>query len=68
MTLFREHFLPLLLGLKTWVNFGNLVRDRLLPRSWDRAALSAPKWEYCGFHHILGRDCKQRAITFGLSP
>lgn len=46
--LVRKHFLPLLLGLKTWVNFGNLVRDRLLPRSWD-ALPSAAKWEYCGF-------------------
>lgn len=31
---FRKHLLPLALGFKTVSNVKNLVRDRLLPRSW----------------------------------
>ena len=46
--LVRSHFLPLVLGLKSWANFKNLVLERLLPRDWSALPAQA-KLEYAGF-------------------
>lgn len=46
--LLRDHFLPLVLGLKSWANFKNLVLERLLPRRWAALPRGA-KLEYLGF-------------------
>jgi fatty acid desaturase len=47
-TFFKKHLLPLAVGLKTWQNFGNLLRDRLLPKGWRKLS-RAQKSEYIGF-------------------
>ncbi|MGB0505673.1 MAG: fatty acid desaturase [Pikeienuella sp.] len=46
--LIRDHFLPLVLGLKSWANFKNLVLERLMPRNWSALPPQA-KLEYLGF-------------------
>ncbi len=70
-----KHFLPLLLGSKSWVNFKTLVQDRLLPKSWISLPLSA-KWEYCGFLSVwilnaavlYHFDLLQEFVLFWLLP
>lgn len=46
--LFTRHLLPLVLGLKTYANLKNLVKDRLLPKDWGALPLRG-KAEYLGF-------------------
>ncbi len=47
-TLIWKHFVPLLIGLKTWINFRNLVKDRLLPKDLSAMPTTAT-YEYFGF-------------------
>lgn len=46
--LFTRHLLPLALGLKSYTNLKNLVKDRLLPKDWSSLPRSG-KAEYLGF-------------------
>lgn len=46
--LFTRHLLPLVLGLKSYTNLKNLVKDRLLPKDWANLPRSG-KVEYLGF-------------------
>lgn len=52
-SLFTEHLLPLALGLKSYTNLRNLVKDRLLPKDWNSLPVSA-KTEYFGFAAFWG--------------